>query len=159
LDQQIAQRKKELAQSVKEALPKGFGAQSMEQLDRELGDYHRFHNRRKIGCFGGFVPREYSTGPTQRLGSITKVGSPRIRTLIIEMVWRLLLFQPNYAPIVQWDEALRGNNKALKKKAVVAVGRRLLIDIWKMRTGRTSAQALGLVLNPAPTKAAEPRKD
>lgn len=159
LDQQIAQRKKELAQSVKEALPKGFGAQSMEQLDRELGDYHRFHNRRKIGCFGGFVPREYSTGPTQRLGSITKVGSPRIRTLIIEMVWRLLLFQPNYAPIVQWDEALRGNNKALKKKAAVAVGRRLLIDIWKMRTGRTSAQALGLVLNPAPTKGDEQRKD
>ena len=101
------------------------------------------------------MPREYSTGPHQRLGSITKVGSPRIRTLIIEMVWRLLLFQPNYAPIVQWDEALRGNNKTLKKKAVVAVGRRLLIDIWKMRTGRTSAQALGLVLNPAPTKAAE----
>ena len=105
------------------------------------------------------MPREYSTGPHQRLGSITKVGSPRIRTLIIEMVWRLLLFQPNYAPIVQWNEALRGNNKALKKKAVVAVGRRLLIDIWKMRTGRTSAQALGLVLNPAPTKVDAQRKD
>ena len=105
------------------------------------------------------MPREYSTGANQRLGSITKVGSPRIRTLIIEMVWRLLLFQPNYAPIVQWDEALRGNNKALKKKAVVAVGRRLLIDIWKMRTGRTSAQALGLVLNPAPPKANEQPKD
>ena len=34
LDEQIAQRKIELVQSVKEAQPKGFGAQSMCQLDR-----------------------------------------------------------------------------------------------------------------------------
>src|SRR5260370_11366140 len=105
LDAQIAQRKKELAQSNKEALPKGFGAQSMVQLNREIGDYHRFLTRRKVGCFVGFVPREHSTGTNQRLGSITKVGSPRIRRLIIEIAWRLLLFQPNYPPIVQW----RGN--------------------------------------------------
>jgi transposase len=150
LDAQIAQRKKELAQSNHEALPKGFGAQTMVQLDREIGHYPRFSNRRQVGCFGGFVPREYSTGANQRLGSITKVGSPRIRTLIIEMVWRLPLFQPNYPPIVQWREALCGTNKALKKKAAVAVARRLLIDIWKMRTGRTTAQALGLILNPPP---------
>jgi transposase len=38
LDLQIAQRKKELIQSNKEALPKGFGAQTMEQMDREIGD-------------------------------------------------------------------------------------------------------------------------
>src|SRR6266403_70925 len=56
LDAQIAQRKKELAQSNKEALPKGFGAQSMVQLDREIGDYHRFANGRKVGCFGGCSP-------------------------------------------------------------------------------------------------------
>jgi transposase len=150
LDAQIAQRKKELAQSNKEALPKGFGAQSIVQLDREIGDYDRFVTRRKVGCFGGFVPREHSTGTNQRLGSITKVGSPRIRTLIIEMVWRLVLFQPHYPPIMQWREALCGPNKVLKKKAAVAVARRLLIDIWKMRTGRTTAQALGLILNPPP---------
>jgi transposase len=150
LDSQIAQRKKDLIQANKEALPKGFGAQTMVQMDREIGDYFRFKNRRKIGCFGGFVPREHSTGPDQRLGSITKVGSPRIRRLIVEMVWRLPLFQPNYPPIVQWREALCGKNKVLKKKAAVAVGRRLLIDIWKMRTGRITAQELGLVLNPPP---------
>jgi transposase len=151
LDGQIAQRKGELIQCNKEALPKGFGAQSMVQMDREIGDYQRFANRRKVGCFGGFVPREHSTGPNQRLGSITKVGSARIRRLITEMVWRLPLFQPNYPPIVQWRELLCGQNKVLKKKAAVAVGRRLLIDIWKMRTGRTTAQELGLILNPPPS--------
>src|ERR1700681_2371919 len=36
-------------------------------------------------------------------------------------------------------QQLRGTNKVLKKKAAVAVARRLLVDIWKMRTGRTTA--------------------
>ena len=155
LDGQIGQRKKELIQANKEALPKGFGAQTMVQMDREIGDYYRFKTRRKIGSFGGFVPREHSTGTQQRLGSITKVGSSRIRRLITEMVWRLPLFQPNYKPILRWREQLCGSNKVLKKKAAVAVGRRLLIDIWKMRTGRTTVQELGLILNPPASHSAK----
>src|SRR5258708_38687074 len=110
----------------------------MVQLEREIGDYHRFANRRKVGCFGGFVPREHSTGTHQRLGSITKVGSPRIRTLIIEMVWRVVLFQPNYPPVVQWREVLSGSNKVLKKKAAGGVARRGCIDTTKKPPGRTA---------------------
>src|SRR5207245_3888131 len=135
LDPQIAQYKKQLAQSNKEGLAKGFGGQSMVQLDREIGDYHRFANRRKVGCFGGFIPREHSTGRNQRLGSITKVGSPRVRTLIIEMVWRVVLFQPNYPPVVQWRVVLGCTNKVVKEKAAVGLGRRLFIDILAIRTG------------------------
>jgi transposase len=148
LDQQIVQRKKELIQSNHEVLPKGFGAQTMVQMDREIGDWNRFSNRRKVACFFGFVPREYSTGSTQRLGSITKVGSGRLRAKSIELVWRLPRFQPNYGPILQWGQSLCSSSKVLKKKAAVAVARRVVIDIWRLRTGRKSPQELGLVLNP-----------
>jgi len=155
LDQQIAQRKKELIQSNHQVLPKGFGAQTMVQMDREIGDWNRFSNRRKVACFFGFVPREYSTGSTQRLGAITKVGSGRLRAKSIELVWRLPRFQPNYGPILQWSQSLCSANKVLKKKAAVAVARRVVIDIWRMRTGRKSPQELGLVLNPE----AQPQKN
>jgi transposase len=148
LDHQIAQRKKELILSNQEALPKGFGAQTMVQLDREIGDWNRFSNRRKVGCFFGFVPREHSTGIGQRLGAITKVGSPRLRSWLIELAWRLPRFQPNYPPIAQWGQSLCSSNKVLKKKAAVAVARRVAIDIWKMRTGRMTAQELGLIIEP-----------
>jgi transposase len=148
LDQQIAQRKKELIQNNAQALPKGFGAQTMVQMDREIGDWGRFSNRRKVACFFGFVPREYSTGTTQRLGSITKVGSARLRAKSIELVWRLIRFQPNYGPILHWRQSLCSSNKVLKKKAVVAVARRVVIDIWRMRTGRMNPQELGLIINP-----------
>ena len=150
LDQQISKGRKELIQSNHEALPKGFGAQTIVQMDREIGDWGRFSNRRKVACFFGFVPREHSTGTGQRLGSITKVGSTRLRALSIELVWRLPRFQPNYGPVVQWRQSLNSPNKALKKKAAVAVARRVVIDIWRMRTGAKTAQELGLILNPAP---------
>jgi transposase len=146
LDHQIVQCKKALILSSQEALPKGFGAQTMVQLDREIGQWERFGNRRKVGCFFGFVPREHSTGLGQRLGSITKVGSPRLRSWLIELAWRLPRFQPNYPPIVQWRQSLCSSNRVIKKKAIVAVARRVAIDIWKMRTGRKTAQELGLIV-------------
>ena len=95
LDQQIAQLKTELAQSLQGPRPKGAGALSLTQLDREVFDYHRFANPRRVGCFGGLCPSEHSTGDPsqQRLGAITKVGNPRIRVLLVEMAWRLVKFQ------------------------------------------------------------------
>jgi transposase len=149
LDQQIAALKSELAQSLQGPRPKGAGALSLTQLDREIFDYNRFKNRRNVGCFGGFCPSEHSTGDPskQRLGSITKVGNPRIRVLLVEMAWRLVQFQPHYKPIQKWYSALTGTNKALKRKAIIAVARRLFIDIWRIRTGRITAQEVGLVLS------------
>jgi transposase len=150
LDQQIAALKGELvAQGVQGPRPKGAGAQSLAQLDREIFDYNRFKNRHSVGCFGGFCPSEHSTGDPskQRLGPITKVGNPRIRVLLVEMAWRLVKFQPHYKPIQKWYPVLTGTHKALKKKAIVAVARQLFIDIWRIRTGRITAQQVGLVLS------------
>src|SRR6266436_1792801 len=148
LDQEILKLETELVQSFQGPRPKGAGALSMVQLSREIFDYNRFKTRHNIGCFSGLCPSEHSTGDPskQRLGSITKVGNPRIRVLLVEMAWRLLRFQPDYKPIKKWYPVLTGTNRALKRKAIVAVARQLFIDIWRMRTGQVSAQELGLVM-------------
>src|SRR6516165_1346259 len=148
LDQQIAELKSELVASFQGPRPKGAGALTMVQMEREIYDYNRFKNPHKVGCFGGMCPSEHSTGDPskQRLGSITKVGHPRIRVLMVETAWRMVQFQPDYKPIKKWYPVLTGTNRALKRKAIVAVARRLLVDIWRMRTGRITAQELGLVM-------------
>ena len=92
------------------------------------------------------VPSEWSTGNGQRLGSITKVGVPAIRRIITEMVWRMVLFQPQYKAVQKWREVLEGSNRGLKKKAVVAIGRQLMVDLWRLQTGRISAQELNLIM-------------
>jgi transposase len=116
------------------------------QLGAEVLDWWLYTNRRKIGCLAGMVPSEWSTGDSQRQGSITKVGVPAIRRIITEMVWRIILFQPQYKPVQKWREVLRGTNRALKKKAVVAIGRQLMVDLWRLQTGRVGAQELNLVM-------------
>jgi hypothetical protein len=72
---QIAQCKKELIQSNAKPYPKVLALRPWYKWIGKIGDWSRFSNRCKVACFFGFVPREYSTGTTQPLGSITKVGS------------------------------------------------------------------------------------
>jgi hypothetical protein len=69
-----------------------------------------------------------------------------IRRIITEMVWRIILFQPQYPPVQKWQEVLRGTNRTLKKKAVVAIGRQLMVDLWRMQTGRVTAKELNLIM-------------
>jgi len=146
LDEKICQAKVGLARGCSGPRPKGVGALSQMQLRSEVLDWHFYSNRRKIACLAGMVPSEWSTGEKERRGSITKVGVPAIRRIIVEMVWRMVLFQPQYKPVQKWQEVLRGRNPALKKKAVVAIGRQLMVDLWRLETGRVTAQELNLVM-------------
>jgi transposase len=146
LDEKICQAKASLAKQCQGPRPKGVGAVSLMQLGAEVLDWQLYSSGRKIGCLAGMVPSEWSTGETQRLGSITKVGVPAIRRIITEMVWRIILFQPQYKPVQKWREVLQGSNRALKKKAVVAIGRQLMVDLWRLQTGRISAQELNLIM-------------
>jgi transposase len=146
LDQQIQPAKAELTKHYQGPRPKGMGAPSLAQLNAEVLDWNLYSSRRKIGCLAGMVPSEWSTGEGQRLGAITKVGVPAIRRIITEMVWRMILFQPEYKPVQKWREGLEGPNRGLKKKAVVAIGRQLIVDIWRLQTGRISAKELNLIM-------------
>jgi transposase len=146
LDQKICQVKVALAKRYRGPRPKGAGALSLVQLQSEVLDWWLYANRRKIACLAGMVPSEWSTGAKQRRGSITKVGVPAIRRIITEMVWRMILFQPQYHAVQKWHGVLAGHNPALKKKAVVAIGRQLMVDLWRLQTGRTTAEQLQLVM-------------
>jgi transposase len=146
LDEKISQAKAALARGCSGPRPKGVGTLSLVQLQSEVLDWFLYPNRRKIACLGGMVPSEWSTGGKESRGSITKVGVPALRRIIIEMVWRIILFQPQYQPVQKWRGVLQGTNPALRKKAVVAIGRQLMVDLWRLQTGRVTAQQLNLVM-------------
>ena len=146
LDEKISQAKAALARACSGPRPKGVGALSQIQLQSEVLDWSLYSNRRKIACLAGMVPSEWSTGDKATRGSITKVGVPALRRIIVEMVWRMVLFQPQYQPVQKWQEVLKGPNPALKKKAVVAIGRQLMVDLWRLQTGRVTAQDLNLIM-------------
>jgi transposase len=126
---------------------RGLGAMSSVIIDREVGNWHRFSNRRRVGSYTGLCPGEHSSGKTRMQTSVTKHGNPRLRAALVETAWRLVRFQPNYKPIVKWRQVLSKGalaTGAARKKAIVAVARQLAIDLWRIRTGRVSAETLGL---------------
>jgi transposase len=77
-------------------------------------------------------------------GSINRCGNPIVRWILIEMVWRLVRWQPDYPPIRQLVKGLVRSKRAKKRLAVMAA-RRLAIDLWRLAIGQTTAEKLGLV--------------
>ncbi len=126
--------------------PCGVGALTSQVLEREILDWNRFKNRRQVASLTGMCPGVHSSGTKTRSGPITKHGNRRLRTALIELAWRCVQFQPEYPPMKKWRLVLLNTKAtaAAKKKAIVAVGRRLAIDLWRLNTGRTTALKLGL---------------
>ena len=130
-------------------LPVGLGALTAASLDREICDWNRFSNRREVASFSGLCPKEDSSGPHHMQGSITKHGNPRVRHLLLEAVWRLFYFQPDYKTILYWKARIVDGpaiSRAGKKKIAVAIARQFLVDWWRIQTGKMTAEKVGLKL-------------
>lgn len=136
------------AHVAQEKLPKGLGALTVSLLDGEMCDWQRFHGRKAIGSYTGCCPSEHSSGGVQRFGHIDRHGNKHVRTLLVEAVWRLLKWQPNWHARVKYLQKLK-HGASLKKKIAVALARQLAIDLWRWRTGRATAAELGWTLNSA----------
>ena len=137
---------RQLEQAAPAALPSFVGALTWELLHREVGDWHRFHNRRQVSSYTGLCPSEHSSGASRLQGSITRHGNPRIRHLLVEAAWRMLRNQPTYRPVAKWRDAFVSTptSPARRKKIVVAIARQLAVDLWRIATGRATAEQLGL---------------
>src|SRR2546423_4035039 len=128
--------------------PRGLGLLSSVVIDREIGSWTRFKNRRQVGSYTGLCPGEYSSGDTRVQSCVTKHGNPRLRTALVETAWRLVRFQPDYCAVKKWRHLLAKGalaTKAARKKAIVAVARQLSGDLWRIRNGRVGIEKLGLI--------------
>jgi transposase len=143
LETQLGTLEAELTARLKDqVIPKGLGQISLVTLDGEVCDWHRFHNRKQIGSYTGCCPGEHSSGGKRRLGSIDRIGNGRVRALLVEAVWRFLLWQPHWKAAQKMKTKLRAGT-AMKKKTVIALARQLAIDLWRWRTGRATLADLG----------------
>src|SRR5881409_2772672 len=148
LQEKIAALTAQLQSAAAPDQPRGLGKMTSVVIDREIGDWNRFSNRRQIASYTGLCPGEYSSGNTRLQSCVTKHGNPRLRAALVELAWRLVRFQPNYKPIVKWRLILAKGalaTGAARKKAIVAVARQLAVDLWRIKTGRLRAEELGLI--------------
>ena len=128
--------------------PKGLGGLTYAIVEREVGDWQRFDNRRQVGSYTGLCGGISASGNSHHLLPITKHGNVRLRTALVELAWRMTVWQPDCKLVKKWQGVL-GNAKATRaarKKAVVAIARQLAVDLWRWRTGRVKPEELGWLM-------------
>lgn len=144
VDTQEKARRQQLEASAPKALPKAVGALTWVLLAREICNWGRFKNRRQVSSYTGLCPGVQQSGGRKRDGSINRHGNRRVRALLIELVWRLVRWQPDYPPVRALVAGIaRG---AVRRKLAVAAARKLAVDLWRLATGQTTAANLKLVV-------------
>jgi len=92
-----------------------------------LGDPRRFADSKALASYVGIIPREYSSGGHQRLGGVTKQGSPLLRFLWGEAGAHAVRRDPELKRFYRRKLVQKGLGKAR-----VAVARKLGIRLWIM---------------------------
>jgi transposase len=150
MEGELQTRTVEVESAAAPQLPVGLGKLTSEILEREVADWTRFKNRRQVGSYTGLCPREDSSSDRRFQGSINKHGNRRLRPVLIECLWRLCAFQPQYRAVKKWRGELANpkTSRPRRKKIIVAMARTFAVDWWRVRTGRCKAEDLGLKLQP-----------
>jgi transposase len=106
----------------------GVGLLTAMAFLTEMGDLHRFQNRREIAAYLGLCPASSESGEAQdRKGRITRQGPARLRKLLCQAAWVSLRKCPESLAAYH---RIRGGKSQRGKKALVALMRRLAIRMW-----------------------------
>ena len=98
------------------------------------GFYRSFGNRREVAAYAGLVPTPWRSGKIDREQGISKAGNRRLRTIMIELAWLWVRHQPGSA-LSRWFRARVGTERGrLRRIAIVALARKLLIALWRYVT-------------------------
>jgi transposase len=92
-----------------------------------LGDPTRFRDAKALASYVGMIPAEYSSGPRQRLGALSKQGNPLLRFLWCEAAMHAVRKDPELRRFYRRKVAQKGLGKAR-----VAAARKLGIRLWIM---------------------------
>ena len=112
---------------------KAIGPQIAAVLYLE-GLYRSFANRREVAAYAGLVPTPWRSGTIDREQGISKAGNRRLRHIMIELAWLWVRHQPDSA-LSRWFRARVGTERGrIRRIAIVALARKLLIALWRYVT-------------------------
>jgi transposase len=94
-----------------------------------LGPVERFARGKQVASYFGLIPSEHSSGGRQRLGHISKQGSPFVRGLLVEAAQSAVRHEPELRRDYQ-----RLAQRKCRALAKVAIARKLAVRLyWMLR--------------------------
>jgi transposase len=115
---------------------KAIGLVGSWVLTREFFGWRKFKNRRQVGSLSGLVSAHYQSGDKDVEQGISKAGVVPVRQIAIELAWGWIRYQPRSKLTLWYEKRFANSGKKARKIGIVAVARRLLIELWRyLETG------------------------
>ena len=115
---------------------KGIGVASSWLYVMEFFAWRKFRNRREVGALAGLAPTPHQSGKEAREKGISKAGNTFVRSMAIQIAWGWLRHQPESNLSLWYEKRFGHGSKRLRKIGIVALARKLLVDIWRyLETG------------------------
>jgi transposase len=105
--------------------------------------YRQFANRRQVAAYAGLAATPWQSGGVRHEQGVSKAGNPRLRTTMIQLAWLWIRHQPQSA-LTRW---FKQRSPQGRKRAIVALARKLLVALWKYVTQGVVIE--GAVMKPA----------
>jgi transposase len=121
---------------------KGVGANFAAVLWSEAF-YRQFSNRRQLAAYAGLAATPWQSGGIRHEQGVSRAGNPRLRTTMIQLAWLWTRHQPQSA-LTRW---FKERSPQGRKRAIVALARKLLVALWKYITQGVVIEAA--VMKPA----------
>lgn len=96
--------------------------------------YRNFNNRREVAAYSGLAPSPCKSGGIDIEQGISKAGNARLRTTMIQLAWLWVRHQPGSALSRWFHERVGDKRGKIKRIAIVAVARKLLVALWRYLT-------------------------
>jgi len=115
---------------------RGIGVNSAWLFVMEFFGWREFRNRKEVGALAGLAPTPHQSGESNRELGMSKAGNRHVRSMVVEIAWAWLRFQPQ-SRLSQWYQERYGSgSKRMRKIGIVALARKLLIALWRfLETG------------------------
>jgi transposase len=123
----------------------GIGVETAEQLAHEIL-FRDLRDRKAVARYAGLTGSPDESGSKRREKGLSRSGNARVRTILIQLSWRLLKFQPG-SELALWYKKRTADAKGSRKPMIVAFARKLIIALW--RYVNTGLLPQGFELKPA----------
>jgi transposase len=111
----------------------GVGIETADMLTHEVFS-RDIRDRRAVARYAGVTGSPDESGRKRREKGLARAGNARVRRGMIQLAWRMLMFQKDSA-LVHWFRARTVDARGRTRNTmIVALARKLLIALWRLVT-------------------------
>jgi transposase len=113
---------------------KGVGELSAFALTTESFGWRDFDNVRQVSASSGLAPTPHQSDGMRRELGISKEARPKLRSLMVQLAWLWLRYQPTSALTLWFHKRFMEAGGRAKRVGIVALARKLYVAFWKLVT-------------------------